>query len=77
MPCRATNVVDKRLRAARDKVAEVEATIDVIEELRSPDFPDECAERTLGDARDEWGRCWDRVVGVRPVIPAWATRAID
>lgn len=38
------NVVDKYLRAARDKVQEAEETIDVVEELRYRDIPEECAE---------------------------------
>lgn len=46
----SVNVLDKHLSTAREKVDEAEATVDALEAIRHPDFPDECSvcSSTLG-----------------------------
>lgn len=39
----SVNTLDKRLREARDKVEQAQATADVVESLRNPSLPSECA----------------------------------
>lgn len=65
------NVLDKHLRAARDKIEQAEATVDAVERVRFEDLPAECEEcgATLGGswATDDEGRamCFD-CAGVEP-----------
>lgn len=46
----SVNVLDKHLRAARDKVEQAERTIEAVADVRYEEIPDECSEcgSTLG-----------------------------
>lgn len=66
------NVLDKHLRAARDKVEQAEATVDAIQDVRFEDIPAECEEcgAALGGSwatdEDDRALCFD-CAGVEPI----------
>lgn len=51
----SVNVLDKHLRAARDKAQAAQATVDAIENIRHEDLPTEC-----GDCGTTLGGRWSK-----------------